>query len=152
MENIVRKGESTCSKQFLLFSHFFLPYMVLIFHFRCNLKCCLQFVSIWTSLKSSGNELIKVRQRISQFQKIHEHFYSFPHYLVSSHEYYFVRNVAFTPWKKASAQCKFKMVMKQPTLPLFNFKRLSNDILGSCHKSGSDVEQCACSARGGEGP
>ena len=25
--------------------------MALIFHFKCTLKCCLQFVSIWTSLK-----------------------------------------------------------------------------------------------------
>ena len=38
-------------KQFLLFSQCFLPYMVLIFHFKCTLKCCLQFVSIWTSQK-----------------------------------------------------------------------------------------------------
>ena len=28
-----------------------LPYMALIFYFKCTLKCCLQFVSIWTSLK-----------------------------------------------------------------------------------------------------
>ena len=44
--NIVRKGEIACNKQFLLFSQFFLPYMALIFHLQCNLKCCLQFVSI----------------------------------------------------------------------------------------------------------
>ena len=37
----------------LLFSQCFLPYMVLIFHFKCTLKCCLQFVSIWTDLKFS---------------------------------------------------------------------------------------------------
>ena len=48
-----------CNKQFLLFSQCFLPYMVLIFHIKCTLKCCLQFVLIWTSLKflSSGNGL-----------------------------------------------------------------------------------------------
>ena len=51
VENIVRKGEITCINQFLLFSQCFLPYMVLIFHFNCTLKCRLQFVSIWTSLK-----------------------------------------------------------------------------------------------------
>ena len=51
MENIVRKDEIACDKQFLLFSQCFLPYMVLIFHFKCTFKCCLQFVSIWTSLK-----------------------------------------------------------------------------------------------------
>ena len=51
VENIVRKGEIACNKQFLLFSQRFLPYMVLIFHFQCTLKSRLQFVSIWTSLK-----------------------------------------------------------------------------------------------------
>ena len=29
----------------------FLPYMALILHFKCTLKCFLQFVSDWTSLK-----------------------------------------------------------------------------------------------------
>ena len=51
MENIVRKGEIACNKQYLLFSQCFLPYMTLIFHFKCTLKCRLQFVLIWTSLK-----------------------------------------------------------------------------------------------------
>ena len=51
MENIVGKEEIACNKQFLLFPQCFLPYMVLIFHFKCTLKCRLQFVSIWTSLK-----------------------------------------------------------------------------------------------------
>ena len=51
MENIVRKGEIVCNKQFLLFSQFFLPYMALIFHFKCTVKCRLQFVSVLTSLK-----------------------------------------------------------------------------------------------------
>ena len=45
VENIVRKGEIACNKQFLLFSQCFLPYMALIFHFKGTLKCCLQFVS-----------------------------------------------------------------------------------------------------------
>ena len=47
----MRKGEIACYKQFLLFSQCFLLYMVLIFHFKCTLKCRLQFVSIWTGLK-----------------------------------------------------------------------------------------------------
>ena len=51
MENIVRKGEIVCNKQFLLFSQCFLSYTVLIFNFKCTLKCRLHFVSIWTSLK-----------------------------------------------------------------------------------------------------
>ena len=46
VENIVSKGEIVCNKQFLLFSQCFLPYMVLIFHFKCTLKCRLQFISI----------------------------------------------------------------------------------------------------------
>ena len=38
------KGEIACNKQFLLFSQCFLPCMALIFHFKCTLKCRLQFV------------------------------------------------------------------------------------------------------------
>ena len=51
LENIERKGEIASSKQFLFFSQCFLPYMVLIFHLKYTLKCRLQSVSIWTSLK-----------------------------------------------------------------------------------------------------
>ena len=36
VEDIVRKGEIACYKQFLLFSQCFLTYMVLIFHFKCS--------------------------------------------------------------------------------------------------------------------
>ena len=49
--NIVRKGEIACNKQFLLLSQCFLPYMVLMFRFKCTFKCRLQFVPIWTSLR-----------------------------------------------------------------------------------------------------
>ena len=38
VENIVRKGELACNKQFLLLSQCFLHYMTLIFHFKCTLK------------------------------------------------------------------------------------------------------------------
>ena len=51
MENIVGKGEIACIKQFLLFSQCFPSYMALTFHFKCALKCRLQFVSVWTSVK-----------------------------------------------------------------------------------------------------
>ena len=53
----MRKGEIACNKQFLLLSQCFLSYMALIFHFKRILKCRLQFVSFWTSIKilSSGN-------------------------------------------------------------------------------------------------
>ena len=59
MENIERKGEIACYKQFFLFRQHFLHYMALIFHFKSTLKCRLQFASIWTSLKCShsGNEI-----------------------------------------------------------------------------------------------
>ena len=48
---MVKKEEIACKKQLLLFSQCFLPNMALIFHFKCTLKCRLQFVSIWTILK-----------------------------------------------------------------------------------------------------
>ena len=56
---MVRKGGIAFNKQFLLFSQCFLPYLVLIFHFKCTLKGCLQFVSIWdqSKISSSGNGL-----------------------------------------------------------------------------------------------
>ena len=44
VENIVRKGEIACNNQFLLSSKCFLPYTALIFHFKCTLKCRLQFI------------------------------------------------------------------------------------------------------------
>ena len=50
MENIVRKGEIACNKQFLLFSQCLLAYLVLIFHFNCTLKC-FKMSAIWTRLK-----------------------------------------------------------------------------------------------------
>ena len=55
----MRKAEIACNKQFLLFSKCFLPYMALIFHSKCTLKCRLQFISIWTGIKilSSGSGL-----------------------------------------------------------------------------------------------
>ena len=51
MENIVRKGEIACNKQFPLFSQCFLPHIALIFLFKCTLKCRLQFVLSWANLK-----------------------------------------------------------------------------------------------------
>ena len=58
----MKKGEIAWNKQFLLLSRCFLPYMALVFHFKCTSKCRLQFVSIWTSLKffSSGNKLNQI--------------------------------------------------------------------------------------------
>ena len=54
MENIVRKGEIACYKQLFLFSQCFLRYMALICYFKYTLKCHLQSVSVWTSLKFCG--------------------------------------------------------------------------------------------------
>ena len=50
VENIVRKGENACNKQFHLFSQCFLPYMT-FFIFKCTLEFCMQFVLNWTNLK-----------------------------------------------------------------------------------------------------
>ena len=65
----MRKLEIACNKQFLLFSQWFLPYMSLIFHFKCTLKCRLPFVSIWTSLKiwcaSNEGHLSEVKIKFS---------------------------------------------------------------------------------------
>ena len=65
VENVVRKGEFACNKQFLLFSQFFLPNIALHSHFKCTLKCRLQFVSIWINLKnlSSAKELITLKEK-----------------------------------------------------------------------------------------
>ena len=64
VENIVRKGAITCNNQFLLFSQSFLHYMVLIFHFKCTLKCRLQYSFNLDQCKilSSGNGLNNVFQ------------------------------------------------------------------------------------------
>ena len=56
-ENHCEKRRNACNNQFLLFSQCILPYMPLIFHFRCTIKCCLQFFSIWNSLKFCRNRL-----------------------------------------------------------------------------------------------
>ena len=40
---------------------------------------------------------------------------------------FLIRNVAFTPWRKASALRKFEMVIKQPTWATFHFKISSKD-------------------------
>ena len=45
------KRKTACNKQFLLFSQCFLPMWYLFSVLKCSLKCRLQFVSIWTSLK-----------------------------------------------------------------------------------------------------
>ena len=47
MENIVRKGEIACNKFLTMFSTLY----GFIFQFKCTLRCRLQFVSMWTSLK-----------------------------------------------------------------------------------------------------
>ena len=57
VENIVTKGEIACNKQFLLFLQCFPPFMALIFHSKCTVKCRLQFISIWTSIQFCRNGL-----------------------------------------------------------------------------------------------
>ena len=66
VENIVRKGEIACNKQFLFFSQCFLPCMVLISSFKCTLKCRLHLFQfgpveknfIWKWVKLFG--LVKI--------------------------------------------------------------------------------------------
>ena len=59
VENIVRKGEIACNKQFLLFSQCFSPYMALIFHFKCSFKMssAICFKLDQSKILSSGNGL-----------------------------------------------------------------------------------------------
>ena len=44
------KEKLLVTRNFSFFSQCFLSYMVLIFHFKCTLKWCLHFVSIWATL------------------------------------------------------------------------------------------------------
>ena len=77
MENIVRKGEIDCNKQFLLFSQRFLPYSALTFYFDCTLKIspviCFNFDQ--SKILSSGNGL-KVQFDISWCHNVHNVFHS----------------------------------------------------------------------------
>ena len=52
-----RKGETVCNKLFLLFSQCFLPYMVLIFHFKCTLT--LSQITDSTKLKEFADDNFK---------------------------------------------------------------------------------------------
>ena len=58
-ENIVRKGEIACTKQFLLFTQCFLPYMALIFHFKCafEMSSAICFSLNQSKILSSDNGL-----------------------------------------------------------------------------------------------
>ena len=60
MQNIVKKGETACNKQFLLFSQCFLPYMALILNFNCTLKMssAICFNLDQSKILSHGNGLI----------------------------------------------------------------------------------------------
>ena len=66
-------------------------------------------------------------------------------HLISSFPAKFLfRNVAFTPRKKVSALCKFKIVMKQPALASFHFKNSSNDQdKPSTSTSGENTDTCS---------
>ena len=63
MENIVRKGEIACNKQFLLFSQCFLHYMAFIIHLRCTLKMssAICFNLDQSNMLSSGNGLSTIK-------------------------------------------------------------------------------------------
>ena len=57
VENIVRKGEIACIKQFLLFSQCFLPCMALIVYFKMLSAICFNLDQ--SKILSSGNGLNK---------------------------------------------------------------------------------------------
>ena len=67
VENILRKGEIACDKQFLLFSYCFLHYMALIFHFKCTLKklstTCFDLDQ--SKILSSGNWLNQLHVKVA---------------------------------------------------------------------------------------
>ena len=56
---MVRKGEISCNKQFILFSLCCLSYMALIYHFKCTLEMlsAICFNLDQSIILSSGNEL-----------------------------------------------------------------------------------------------
>ena len=47
----MRKGETACNEQFLLFSQCFMPYLAPIFHLKCIIKCRLQKFCSLVSLR-----------------------------------------------------------------------------------------------------
>ena len=57
----MRKGEIACNKQFLRFSQYLPPYMVLIFHFNSlpNDK-----IVDWSNLKASADDKIYVTEKL----------------------------------------------------------------------------------------
>ena len=63
VENIAKKGEIACNKQFLLFSQCFLPFMKLIDHFMMSSAIC--FNLDLSKILSSGNGLIHVSKALS---------------------------------------------------------------------------------------
>ena len=56
-DNTVGKGEKGGNQQFLRFSPCFLTIPERISVFELHLCCCLQMLSIWTSLKFCGKQL-----------------------------------------------------------------------------------------------
>ena len=73
VENIVRKEEIAGNKQFLLYSQCFLPYTTLFFlPIKCALKCRLQFVSVWTSLKLSSlnGQINMIKLQMRHYTKV----------------------------------------------------------------------------------
>ena len=99
----MRKGEIACNNQFLLFSQCFLPYMALIFHFKCTLKCRLQFVLIWTSLKFCclvmGYEIMRLLSSLWIIcSPVEKHCNPFPHNDTFSHPW--ETSLLKTLWEK----------------------------------------------------
>ena len=54
---------------------------------------------------------------------------------------FFIRTIAFTPPKKASALCKFKMALKQPISVSFHFEKKKSSI--DQETSGENTDVCS---------
>ena len=71
-ENTVGKGEIAGNEQFLLFSQCFLPVWRPFCHFQQNWNCCLQPLSIWTSVEFFVWDRVNLLSRNHNFY----HFYT----------------------------------------------------------------------------
>ena len=71
VENIVRKAEIACNKQFLFFSQCFPPYMALIFHFKMSSAICFNFDQSKILLSGNG-----VKNIVEKGENAHIHHFA----------------------------------------------------------------------------
>ena len=118
--------------------------MVLNFHFKCTLKCRLQFVSIWTSLKSYClvmSQQIKIRYQQQQNHGIYRHLSqpnAEPHSSVGSIADFRTGGHWFNPWL---GQYSFRGLMIEDSF-LSHDCPLFRQLL--CGKAASGLERILC--------